>query len=56
MNVIIFLGFYLFTYFLRFLVLIKTNFKKSIDENQIMGINYDVFYPIVSLFAVGNLL
>ena len=58
MNVIIFLGFYLFTYFLGrgFLVLIKTNFKKSIDENQIMGINYDVFYPIASLFAVGNLL
>tara|TARA_B000000532_G_scaffold244196_1_gene242963 strand:+ start:7437 stop:9107 length:1671 start_codon:yes stop_codon:yes gene_type:complete len=58
MNVIIFLGFYLFTYFLGrgFLVLIKTNFEKSIDENQILGIKYDVFYPIISLFVFGNLL
>ena len=59
MNVLIFLGFYLLTYFIGrgFLLLLTQNkVAEPIDSKQIYGVGYDVFYSVIALFFIGNLL
>ena len=59
MNIIIFLGFYFLTYFIGrgFLLLLNRNkLAEPFDSKQIYGIGYDVFYSIIALFFIGNLL
>jgi len=57
MNYIYFFGFYFFLFFIgRSIVIILDSRKRSprVDE-KIFGVNIYIFYPVLSLFALGNL-
>ena len=57
MNYIYFFGFYFFLFFIgRSIVIILDSRKGSprVDE-KIFGVNIYIFYPVLSLFALGNL-
>ncbi len=59
MNVILFLGFYLISFLVgRGILIIFTTRDKTaeLDSNNISGISYDTFYPIISLIFFGNFL
>ena len=59
MNLIIFLAFYHLAYFSGrgvYLFLIRKSETNAISKKFIEGVNVDIFYPILSLFFIGNCL
>jgi len=59
MNVIIFLSFYLISFFVGrgiVICLLRTRKNTKIYSNFVCGISYDVFYPLICLLFFGNFL
>ena len=57
MNYIYFFGFYFFLFFIGRSIVIILDSRKGlpkVDEN-VFGVNIYIFYPVLSLFALGNL-